>query len=520
MSPLEITTHVPAARAERYRAEGWWDGRSLADGVEAAAWRRPDAVSVADNDRRLTYAAFGRAVGAGVARLAGHGAQAGTGVVLVAGNNVEAVVAYFAILRTGATVVVLDRRCGPADVRFALEVCDATACVVVPAKERQRLLSDVDAVIVELEDFADGPAVEPDLGWSEPDRDAPALVLFTSGTTGRPKAVVHSLNTLTAGAANLARITAADEDSVLFLVSPLTSIAGIMQMHLVADVHAALVLEDRFDPEASLDRVNAEGATILGGAPVIAERLLRAASARASRHIALRTLALGGAMLARPLLELASDAFGIEIARVYGSSEAPNFTGSVPEDDRERRLADDGTLMPGSQVRIRSTDGPPEGMVRGPAVFLGYVDPRDDAESFEEGWFRTGDIVEVNEGRLTVVGRLKDLVNRNGLKISLSEIDEALAGFRGRAGARQLRRARRVDGGAPRHRPRARGRRNRRARRRGGLSAGGGTGAPEAPGGARHLGRAVASHRLREGRPFGLTMESSAKTSELARRTV
>jgi acyl-CoA synthetase (AMP-forming)/AMP-acid ligase II len=190
------------------------------------------------------------------------------------------------------------------------------------------------------------------------------------------------------------------------------------------------VLEDHFDPDRSLDRIDAAAANLLGGAPVIAERLLRAAEALSDHRIALRTLALGGAMLPRPMLEQATDHFGIEIARVYGSSEMPCATGSVPEDDRERRLADDGRLMPGTEVRIGSADSPQEGLLRGPAGCLGYVDPEDDVAAFRDGWFRTGDLVDLSDaGRLTVVGRLKEVVTRNGLKISLNEIDAALAGI-------------------------------------------------------------------------------------------
>jgi acyl-CoA synthetase (AMP-forming)/AMP-acid ligase II len=173
---------------------------------------------------------------------------------------------------------------------------------------------------------------------------------------------------------------------------------------------------------------------VLGGAPVIAERLLDAARRQGRDRIALRTLALGGAMLPRPLLEEAVDRLGLEIARVYGSSEAPNFSGSTPADDRQRRLSDDGGLMPGSEIRVGSSRHPDEGLLRGPGVFLGYLDPDDDdADAFEDGWYRSGDLVEVHDGRLTVTGRLKEIVNRNGLKISPAEIDQALLGLPGAA---------------------------------------------------------------------------------------
>jgi acyl-CoA synthetase (AMP-forming)/AMP-acid ligase II len=257
------------------------------------------------------------------------------------------------------------------------------------------------------------------------------VVTFSSGTTSRPKGVVHSLNTLTAGADNMAFFSSTDENTVCFLVSPLTSVTGLMQIHLTADRHATLALEDDFGPDRTRRRMNELGATLLGGAPVIAERLLRAAEAAPDEGIGLRKLALGGSMLPRPLLELATDTFGIEIVRVYGSSEAPNFSGSLPTDGRETRLSDDGALMPGGEVRVGSASHPREGLLYGPSVFLGYLDSEHNEAAFDDGWYRTGDQVEVHEGRLTVVGRLKEIADRNGLKISLTEIDTALLGLPG-----------------------------------------------------------------------------------------
>ncbi|EFC82804.1 class I adenylate-forming enzyme family protein [Parafrankia sp. EUN1f] len=465
LSPEPVSPGVASPRrvspelAERYRADGQWDSRGLADGVEAAAARRPGALALADNERELTCAQLAAAVAAGVDLLAAHGVRAGDGVVLVSGNTRHGVIAYHALLRAGATVVVLDRRCGAAEVRHALDVLPSRPFVIVPTGERDRLGEALTTAHILALDLFDGPATAgdpPTVRWAEPDRDRPAVILFSSGTTGRPKGVLHSLNTLTAGAANMARITSADESAVVFLVSPLTSITGLMQLHLAADQGGALVLEDRFEPTATLRRLNDVGATLLGGAPVIAERLLAAATratpstddgsdSGAGRDtegdaeadsgngvgIGLRTLALGGSMLPRPLLELASRTFGIEIARVYGSSEAPNFSGSLPSDELERRLADDGALMPGGEVRVGSAAHPREGLLRGPNVFLGYLDPADDEAAFEGDWYRSGDQIDTDSGRLTVVGRLKEVVNRNGLKIALSEIDAAVQGLAG-----------------------------------------------------------------------------------------
>ena len=435
MGVLRTTRALSEEEIRAYREAGYWDDRRLRDGIEAAATDHPTRTALVDRDHRLDHATLARSVDRGLTSLREAGLRAGDAVVLVTGNVVAGVVAYHAALRQGLTTIVLDRRCGPAELRHALALAPDDTPVIVSEDERARLVDADDSIrTLPLAGFGEaepGVPQAPALDWDEPDRDAPAVILFTSGTTSRPKAVIHSLNTLTAGARNMARITGTHADTVVFLVSPLASITGIMQMHLVADAHAALALEDAFDDASTLDRINTLGATLLGGAPVIAERLLRAADARDDRHVALRTLALGGAMLPRPLLETATRDHGIEVARVYGSSESPNATGSVPEDPPERRLTDDGLLMPGTEVRVGSRAHPREGLLRGPALFLGYVDPQDTEAAFEDGWYRTGDAVEVDDGRLTVTGRLKDVVNRNGLKISLAAIEEAVSSLPG-----------------------------------------------------------------------------------------
>jgi acyl-CoA synthetase (AMP-forming)/AMP-acid ligase II len=424
------TRGVPVERATWYAEEGLWNDRGLRDGLETAASFRPNDVALIDNQQSFTWATLSRQVAAAVSTLTEIGVAPGDPVLLVAENSAAGVIAYHGLLRVGARAVLLDRRCGTADVRAAMGA-SAPNVVIVPKAECARLEQDFGSsrvVMLEMFVSADATLLE-HRDWREPDRNQVAVILFTSGTTSRPKGVTHSLNTLTSGARNMALITGAENDTVIFLVSPLTSITGVMQMHLAADQHAALVLEDEFDAEASLDRINRHKASLLGGAPVIVERLIRAADVRPDRHCSLRTLALGGTMLPRPLLQHVMDDYGIKVARVYGSSEVPNASGSMPNDARELRLTDDGALMPGTEVRVGSQEHPQEGLVRGPGAFLGYLDESDNVAAFEGDWYRTGDLVEVSSGRLTVVGRLKEVVNRNGFKISLAEIDAAMFGM-------------------------------------------------------------------------------------------
>src|SRR5262245_13660335 len=142
MTALRADLVVPAERAERYRAEGLWGGRGLTDGIEAAAARRPRALALADNELCLSYEELAHLVAVRVSSLVEQGVCAGDGVVLVAGNRADAVVAYHALLRIGAVVALIDRRCGDADVRLARETLGGDARVLVPAAPREALLAD------------------------------------------------------------------------------------------------------------------------------------------------------------------------------------------------------------------------------------------------------------------------------------------------------------------------------------------------------------------------------------------
>jgi acyl-CoA synthetase (AMP-forming)/AMP-acid ligase II len=197
------------------------------------------------------------------------------------------------------------------------------------------------------------------------------------------------------------------------------------------DRGAGLILEDRFDPASSLARLRRHRATVIGGAPVIVEQLFRRADSEGLTSLPLRAMALGGTMIPRSVLEIAVDRYGILPVRMYGASEIPSATGTLPSDSGTARLGDDGAPARGVEVRVDG-NAPGELLVRGPMRFLGYLDAADNAAAFVDGgFFRTGDLGRLAAGRLTVTGRLRDVVARKGMKISLAEIDEAAGALPG-----------------------------------------------------------------------------------------
>ncbi|GFG50217.1 hypothetical protein MAGR_16580 [Mycolicibacterium agri] len=257
--------------------------------------------------------------------------------------------------------------------------------------------------------------------------DEPSFVLYTSGTTSRPKGVVHSLSTLAKASTNYIAAAGLGADDRLFLISPLASVTGVLQALFIGPMLAApVVLEDRWDPAATYDLLLSSGATWYGGPDRLLDRLLDEAAAR-SNVVPLRAVYLGGTMLDRRIVERVEDDFGITVMRAYGSSEVPVSTSGLRTESRAVRHADDGVALDDVGVRVGSVGDPGECCIKGPHAFLGYTDAEDDIKAFDGDWFRTGDVAEVSDNRVRVIGRIKDIVIRNGMKIAAAEVEEAVA---------------------------------------------------------------------------------------------
>jgi acyl-CoA synthetase (AMP-forming)/AMP-acid ligase II len=406
-------THPPSpADAARYRDEGRWLPARSAGEILGGWAAGGDRTALADDHTACSYRTLAAMAESVCATLVRAGARPGDPVLVIAPLRVGAVAAVLGSRLAGCVTMLLDRRCGTADVTAA---CEALPPRVIMAFDDDARRLGLESHL-SLETVSDGGEMADVLL----DPDTPSLVLFTSGTTSAPRGVLHTLNSLRCGTQNMVNALGLDTDDTLLLSSPLASITGVLQIESALAVHAKVVLADRFSPDLALAAVLHHRVTVIGGAPIIAETVFAEAERCRVSKLPLRCLALGGTMIG-PSVLAAARRFGVEYVRVYGSSEVP-FSTAAPVNVSGH----DGAPMPGVEVCIRP-DGSDELLIRGPHQFHGYLDHGDNAEAFCDGWVRTGDAAEFNGVHIRITGRLKDVVARKGLKISLAEIDSAAA---------------------------------------------------------------------------------------------
>jgi cyclohexanecarboxylate-CoA ligase len=260
------------------------------------------------------------------------------------------------------------------------------------------------------------------------------MLMYTSGTTADPKGVLHTHNTLLAEVRSLARMHAFTPADRTLMPSPLTHISGVIHAILTpAVLGTSAVLMERWDADAGLALIAAEGVTYMVGAPTFLQDLSDRAPAGGT---SLRLFSCGGAAVSPALIRHARAALGCVAKRVYGSTEFPTITTTDAADAETMGIESEGRVIAPGELRIVDDAGHPlpagaEGEVqaRGPECCVGYADAALNADAFTaDGWFRTGDLGAVDAaGYLRITGRLKEIVIRKGEKFSLAEIEAAIA---------------------------------------------------------------------------------------------
>jgi len=397
---------LPAAWAARWR-----------DSPAAPALRGPEGRWVDGGELLERTAAV-------AGRLAGAGAAAGQTVVIAGAPSVDLVVAHCAALRAGAVVVPVN----PAAARRELLTILADAHPAVAVLGSEALAgwaaeADPSLVITSPDvPLADGAIPELDAaGGSDP-----GLVMYTSGTTGTPKGVPLTHANLLAGAESVRLAWGWTEQDQLILALPLCHVHGLgIGLHGTLLAGACAQLFDRFDPEAVLDAAG-HGATMFFGVPTMYDRLV--AAERPDRLGALRLCVSGSAPLDPALHRRIGVRCHQSVLERYGMTETL-LTVSNPLHG-ERRAGTVGFPLPGVDLRLDEATG--EILVRGPSVFAGYRGlPAENAVAFVDGWFRTGDIGELDAGYLRIVGRSKDLIITGGYNVYPREVEDVLRAFPG-----------------------------------------------------------------------------------------
>ncbi|WP_454914776.1 class I adenylate-forming enzyme family protein [Xanthobacter sediminis] len=455
MQPTLLTLHDPAI-ARAYYASGQWQDDTLYGLAAAHAARRPDAYALADGTRRLTWAELIRWADAAAADLAAAGLRHGDRVGVWLPNRVESVIVFLACSRAGLVctpslhvnhtvgeIVTLMERCGAAAlVAQPGHGADAdrhdvfAAALGLPAMRRLYAVgadAPIHADRIAAFPAADGPApaAEP-----EANPDKVTYLAFTSGTTGQPKGVMHSDNTLLSNGRAMVRDWQVGPDTIIYSLSPQSHHISTVALEQMLVSGAELVVNDVPRGQSPLDRIIETGATYVMGVPTHAIDILGEVERRGLSGIGrVKTFYLAGAAIpmevARRFL-----AYGVTPQNIYGMTENGSHQYTLPDDDVETMVRTCGKACAAYEVRIfkadnRDLEAAPGEMGeiggRGACLMLGYFGNQGATElSFNaSGWFMSGDLGRLDaSGNLEIVGRSKDLIIRGGHNIYPSQIED------------------------------------------------------------------------------------------------
>jgi long-chain acyl-CoA synthetase len=394
---------------------------NLANVLIEPARRHQRREAVRRGGRRVAYEELDRASGHVARRLAAEGIGSGDRVALMLPNVPEFAAAYYGILRAGAIVVPLDVDLNGAELRAVL--ADAGASLLIAWRGLLRTAGGATWLVAPGSFFDDGaPAAEPDYAV-ERDAGDTAVIVYTSGTTGRPRGAELTHANLLSNARVTAELFGFGPDDAVLGALPLAHAFGqTCTLNATLLAGARLVLAERLEPLG--------GVTVLVGVPSMYARLLAEGGAR--RTPTLRMCIAGGAPLAPELLDECERALGTRVLEGYGLTEtSPVASFNRPAD--RRRSGSIGTPVEDVEMRLRdvSPQGVGEIVVRGPNVMKGYWNRPEETRAVlsDDGWLRTGDLARVDEdGAFRIVGRAKDLIIRDGRNVYPREIEDVLHG--------------------------------------------------------------------------------------------
>ncbi len=411
-------------------------GRFVRDWLLDWAATRPNDEAVVGAHGRWTYAQLESATRRIATALHSAGVGEGIRVATLIGDSAVAVATIHAVRRLGAVLVMLNRRAAPAELAYQLTACQAAVLLHDPehaVPSRTALAHAPTITLLEMDELLAGPERSGSLLAlrEQVDLNAPATILFTSGTSGRPKGAVLTYGCHLASADAWAAFLEPRPSDRWLACVPLFHIAGLAIVVRASRWGVPLEVQGRFDPRAVCRALN-DGVSHLSLVGPMLDRLV-ALGRGCTVPDTLRAVLLGGGPISAVQV-LRARALGYPVVPSYGLTETASGVAVLPAEAAAERCATVGRPLPGGELRIEA-DGRPalpgeagEIVVRGPMVFAGYAGlPDDTARALRDGWLHTGDLgtVDVN-GDLTVIDRREDLIVSGGENIYPSEVEEVL----------------------------------------------------------------------------------------------
>ena len=461
---MAFTITLPEGRRRQMTESGLWQDVRLGDVFAAAVADNPDGIAVTGinsstgEETRLTYAELSRRVDRIALGLVALGVGPGDVVSFQLPNWWQFGALAAACARIGAVSNPLMPIFRQRELRLMLRFAESKV-VVVPRTFRdfdhagmlRGLLAEMEAgprlFVVGGEDeesfegfFLDRAREEEQdaagiFAERRPDADALAQLMFTSGTSGEPKAVMHTSNTIVSSAREYARWIGLTGEDRVFMASPLAHQTGfIYGVVLSWLLKTRLALQDIWSAPTAAHTIAAEGATFTMASTPFLSDLANNEAVTPELMRTLRIFVCAGAPIPPEIVRRATGRLGFSVLSCWGMTENGGVTITRPGDPPEKVFETDGKAIDGMEVRVVGADGRPlppgetgDLMVRGMANFVGYLKRPELNDTDAQGWFRTGDLARMDaDGYIRITGRSKDVIIRGGENIPVVEIENVL----------------------------------------------------------------------------------------------
>jgi long-chain acyl-CoA synthetase len=377
--------------------------------LQKLAAAQPEKPAIVCGELTLTYAQFASNAERLARQWLRQGSRPGDRIALHLRNGSELATCYYACFAAGLVAVPLNNRYQPEEVAYVLEHSGARAYVAQPDLHVPTTIATLSFASGDAADGETGPVLPPS------NADEPALLLYTSGTTARPKGVLHTQRTLAGNCSYMDAWGLTPEDHTLLFTPMVHASGAVMLLMSSLWIGATVTIVPMFDAATVLDAWERSGATFYMALPTLVRALLTEQSAR-PRLITARLAICGGDTVPVTLQQKYDAVFGHPLVEGFGMTEGLPILANHPARNRPGSMG-----RPMGDIEMRVVDG--ELWVRGSGIATGYWGN----PPFEDGWLKTGDLVETDaDGFVWFRGRKKEIIVRGGSNISPQEVEETI----------------------------------------------------------------------------------------------